>query len=213
MNFLRAFAAISALLLVACATPGGAGQQEATAKDVAADSQDFPGMQACPESGTWDQYLAALQKSDPNSYESEKQDWDDLKAAGATDGYVASYAEKPSECGRLTGNMETTGKAAYVFAVHFKDENGAKSSYKKSADTFHVSDSDVNNIKAVGGTVTEGSATGLGDNSIVVSASVAGFGLYISLWQKKKFLAAVIGLNLSAADGKAATQRVDGRIH
>jgi hypothetical protein len=210
---MRAIAAVCALLFVACATPGGVGQQEATAKDVAADSQDFPGMQSCPESGTWDEYLAALQKSDPNSYDSEKKDWDDMKAAGATEGYVSSYAEKPEECGRLSSNMEITGKAAYVFAVHFKDEASAQASYKKSADTFHLSDSDVNNIKAVGGTVTEGSGTGLGDNSIVVSASVGGFGLYISLWQKKKFLAAIIGLNVAQPDGKAATQRVDGRIH
>jgi hypothetical protein len=170
-------------------------------------------MQSCPESGTWDQYLATLQKNDPNSYDSEKKDWDDLKAAGATDGYVASYAEKASECGRLSGNLEITGKAAYVFAVHFKDEASASASYKKSADTFHLSATDINNIKAVGGTVTEGAGTGLGDNSIVVSASAAGFALYISLWQKKKFLAAIIALNTSDADGKTATQRVDGRIH
>jgi hypothetical protein len=109
--------------------------------------------------------------------------------------------------------METTGRAAYVFAVHFKDESSAAAAYNKSADTFHLSDSDIDNMKAVGATVSQGSATGLGDSSMVVSANVGGYALYISLWQNKKFLAAIIGLNVSASDGKAASQRVNGRIH
>jgi hypothetical protein len=207
--------AVALLLLTACGGSGtgtGGGQQETSAKTVADNSGDFAGMQKCPESGTWDQYLEAQKQSDPSSYDTSKKQWDDLKKAGAVEGYVVSYAEKPSDCGSLAGSTPTTGKAVYVFAVRFKDEASAAASFKDSASTFHLSDAEVANIKSVGGTVAQGSSTGLGDNSTVVSASVTGFSVYVALWQKKKFLAAVIGLNLPAADGKAAAQRVDGRI-
>ncbi|TMD14471.1 MAG: hypothetical protein E6I96_09310 [Chloroflexi bacterium] len=104
-----------ALLLAACGgSTGGGGsgsqpKQETSAQSVASNSSDFPGMQKCPESGSWDNYLKAEQAKDPTQFQSDKSDWDSLKAAGANDSYVGVYADDSSHCGNF-GSDQATGK-------------------------------------------------------------------------------------------------------
>src|SRR5439155_5332 len=134
-----------------------------SAQSIAGNDSDFSGMTKCPESGSWDDYLKAEQQSDPTTYETDKKDWDQMKASGADDGYVAAYAQNSSECAIFSTDTPPKGKVTYVFVVRFKDQTAAEASYKTSAKDFHVSDSDLADVKAAGGTVTQGSATGADD--------------------------------------------------
>src|SRR5438132_12377240 len=167
------------ILVVACVTVlaacgGGSGpslpvvQGPPSAQNVAQNSSDFPGLSKCPDSGSYDNYLKLEQTKAPDQYQSDKTTWDDLKASGANDSYVAVYAANASDCSQFAAGTPS-GKVVYVYAIRFKDSSSASASYKTTSKDFHLSDDDLANLKAAGGTAAQGSATGLGDNSIVLS--------------------------------------------
>src|SRR5438270_8036201 len=170
---LRGLVPICVLALVACGgtAGGGAAQQETTAATVASNSGDFPSMAKCPESGTWDHYLSAEQTKDPTQYTTDKKNFDDAKAAGANDTYVAFYAADSSTCGTFS-NTSGQGKEAQIYAIRFKDSATATSNFKAQQSQFHLSDSDLQSVRSAGGTVKQGAATGLGDNSTVIEVSL-----------------------------------------
>ena len=190
---------------------GGSAPQRTSAETVASSSSDFAGLEKCPESGTWDHYLSAEQSKNPSQYSTDKSSFETLTAAGADDTYIAVYADVASGCGNF-GADTPTGKLAEVYAIRFKDAASASASYTTSLKDFHLDDSGLTNIKAAGGTVAQGSASGLGDNSVVVSLAIAGVSFYAAFWQKNQFEVAVIGYNVAISDSKTAAARIDGRI-
>ena len=202
------------VLLAACGGSSGGGggaPQKTSAEAVASSSSDFSGLQKCPESGTWEHYLTAEQNKNPSQYSTDKTDLDTLKAAGADDTYVAVYADVASGCGNF-GADTPTGKLAEVFAIRFKDASTASANFKANLKDFHLSDSDLANIKGAGGVVGQGSATGLGDNSVVVSFAIAGVSFYVAFWQKNQFEVAMITFNVAEKDSKTAVTSIDGRM-
>lgn len=202
------------LMLAACGGSSGGGNNappEESAKTVASNSGDFSGMTACPESGKWDDYLKAEQAKDPSQYDTDKKDWDNLKAAGANDSYVAVYADSAANCGHFGGD-QPTGKVADVYAIRFKDSASAASSYKGMSKDFNVTDEQLTQIQSAGGKVLRGGASGLGENSLVVEFAIAGTSFYIAFWQKNKFEVAMIAYNMPLADGEAAAKKVNDRI-
>ncbi|HEX9363830.1 MAG TPA: hypothetical protein VGA47_08605 [Candidatus Dormibacteraeota bacterium] len=206
---------MAGLLLLACGGPGGSGPGASgppSAQSVAGGESDFAGLTRCTDSGTWEDYLKAEQQSDPSSYEEDKAQWDKIKAAGAEEGYVADYAQNQSDCGGLTSDVEPTGKVVYVFVIRFKDESSAKANFKDNAKDFHLSDSDVADARAAGATVAQGSATGLGDNSIEAYGSVLSTSFFFGFWQNKTFEAGVITFNEPSSDSLTRTKNVNGRI-
>jgi hypothetical protein len=212
----RLFLVACALVLAACGNSSGGGpslpaQGPPSAQTVAAGNTDFSEMQKCSESGAWDAYLKTEQTKDPSQYQTDKTQWDDLKAGGANDSYIAVYAKNSSDCGQFASGTPT-GKVVYVFAVRFKDSTSAAANFKTSSKDFHLSDSDIANVKAAGGTVAQGSATGLADNSMVLSIDVGGTSFYIAFWQKKQFEVAIVGYNIPIADGPPAAAKINARI-
>src|SRR5712664_235919 len=202
------------VVLAACGgnSPGPIGVTgPPSAQAIAANDSDFSGMHKCPESGSWDSYLKAEETKNPSQYQTDKSSWDDLKAAGANDSYIAVYAENTSDCGQFAAGTPS-GKVAYVYAVRFKDSTSASTNFKTNSKAFHLSDTDVANLKAAGGTVQQGAATGLGDNSVVVSISFAGQSVFVAFWEKKQFEVALVMFNLATADGPAVTQKISARI-
>ena len=211
---IRSLVAVCAFALAACG--GGSGPSlgvtgPPSAQTVASNGSDFSGMQKCPESGTWDNYLKAEQTKDPTQYQTDKSDWDSMKAAGANDSYIAVYAVNATDCGQFGGG-NPSGKVAYVFAIRFKDSNSASTNFKSNSKSFHLSDTDVANLKAAGGTVEQGSTTGLGDNSIVVSINFGGSSVYIAFWQKNEFEVAEITFDVPTSDSGAVTKKINDRI-
>jgi hypothetical protein len=206
-------------LVVACGGSSGGGgggggssaPKETSAKTVAANPSDFPGLSACPESGSWDDYLKAERTKDPSQYTTDKADWDKLKTAGADDSYIAVYADSSANCGRF-GSDQPSGKVANVYTIRFKDAASAQTSYSSMSKDFNITDQELQQVQSAGGKIVRGSATGLGDNSLVVEFAIAGLSFYIAFWQKSKFVVAMITYNLAAADAEAASKKINDRI-
>jgi hypothetical protein len=214
----RSTVLVCVLLLAACGGSSGGGggggggtPPQTSAETVASSSSDFPGMSKCPESGSWENYLKAEQSQDPTQYASDKSHWDSLKAAGANDSYVAVYGGSSSDCGHF-GTDQPSGKTADVYAVRFKDSASAAANYKNLSKDFNITDQQLQQVQSAGGKVLQGSATGLGDNSLVVEFGIAGTSFYIAFWQKNKFEVAMIAFNIPVTDGEAAATEVNGRI-
>ena len=169
---------------------------------VAQNSSDFSGVKLCDVSGTYDHYL--------KSEKANSATWDNLKAAGANDAYVAEYADSTSNCGQF--GALTTGKNAQVFAIRFKDSTSAAASYKNRGSLVNLTDSQLATLKNAGATVNQGAATGLGANSIVVAFNIPGGILYVALWQTKEFELALVMVNLPNIDGKAVATKINGRV-
>ncbi|TMD38961.1 MAG: hypothetical protein E6I81_14035 [Chloroflexi bacterium] len=211
----RLLALACMVVLAGCGGGSGGGnplaQGPASAQNVADNSSDFPGLTKCPESGSYDNYLKAEQTKAPDQYASDKITWDDLKKSGANDSYVAIYAANTSDCGQF-GSGTPSGKVAYVYAFRFKDSTTAAASFKADSKDFHLSDSDIASLKAAGGTAQQGAATGLGDNSVVLSISIADVAVYVAFWQNKQFEVAMLAFNEPAIGASAAT-KINGRVH
>jgi hypothetical protein len=205
----------SVIALAACGGSAGptvpGAQGPASAQSVAANPLDFSGLHKCPESGAYDTYLKSEQTADPTQYQTDKTTWDDLKAAGANDSYIAVYAENTSDCGQFASGTPTA-KVAYVYAIRFKDSASASSNYKTSSKDFHLSDSEVGQLKAAGATVDTGPTTGLGANSLLLAIDIQGVSVYVAYWQNKEFEVAEVTFN-EPADGPAATKKINDRIH
>lgn len=211
---LRVLVATCVLVLAACGGgngPGAAGPP--AAQTVAANDGDWTGLSRCPESGPWDSYLAAEKTKAPDQYRTDKKSWDDLKASGANDSYIAVYSASTSQCGEfgIANPSGTPGKVAYVYAIRFKDASSAAASYKATSKDFHLSDAEVSQLKAAGATVSEGSATGLGDNAIELSINVLGETFFVGLWQDKSFEVALVTVNVPST--AAVATKINGRIH
>jgi hypothetical protein len=212
----RLLVAACVLVLAACGGTTGSKPSVAgppSAQSVGSNSSDFAGVQKCPQSGSWDSFLKAIQTTDPTTYESQKSELNALKAAGADDTYVAVYADSSSTCNAYSSSAPPSGRAVIVYTIRFKNESAASADYKTNTASFHLSDSDTQNIKAAGGTVTQGSATGLGPNSVVASISLQGASIYTALWQNKEFEVVMVAANMPAADAEAGTKKINGRIH
>lgn len=214
MNRCLVVALFGAALLTACGGGSGPNAPSASgppsAQTVAQSANDFPGLQKCPESGSYDSYLKAEQTKNPGQYNTDKTTWDDLKSSGANDSFIAVYAANASDCAQFAAGTPS-GKVAYVYAIRFKDTTSAAASYKVTSKDFHLSDSDLANLKAAGGTVQVGSATGLGDNSTVLSLDIAGLAVYVAFWENKEFEVATIAFN-DAADAPGAVTKINARI-
>jgi len=208
----RILIVISGLLIAACGGGPSAGPQgPPSAHSVAQSSSDFFGVQKCPDSGSYDTYLQAEQAKAPTRYATDKKTWDDLKAAGADDSYIAAAAVTASDCGQF-GSSNLQGKVAEVFAVRFTDSAKAAADYATFQGQFHLTDSEIAQLKSFGATVLVGTASSLGPNSIVVTFAIAGVTAYIALWQNKEFEVALVTYNLPLTAGPAAATKVNSRI-
>ena len=208
----RTLLVVCALLVAACGGGTGAGAQgPPSAQSVAQNSSDFSGVQKCPDSGSYDSYLQAEQAKAPARYPTDKKAWDSLKAAGVDDSYIAVNADTPSNCDQF-GSTNFQGKVAEVFALRFQDSTKAAAAYTTSQGDFHLTDSEVSQLKAFGATVLNGTATGFGQNSIVVKFAIANVTAYIALWQNKEFEVAIVTYNLPLTAGPAAAAKVNSRV-
>ena len=210
------FIAIALLLMVGACGPvgGGSGTPAASASSVALKLADLPsGMHRCDISGDINSYLQKIQTSDPTTYSSTKAHWDAAQKGGATAADVELYTDSAAHCTNLATNGSQIGSATYKLAVdfvfQFKDEASAVAGYSNDS-IFGFS---VQSLKSTQLPVTEGTATGLGKNSIVLSVAISDQAVYLSVWQNKQFMSILGVFNIDAAADKKIAQAVNGRIH
>ena len=210
-------AALSALAIVFVAAACGplpGGGTPATAASVAVQSSDLPsGMKKCEVSGDIDAYVAKVKAKDPTHYATIKKEWDDAKSHGATAGEVAVFADTAEHCSAFQSNSSdittATFKLVVNFVIEFKDEAAAAKGYT-SESILGFSPSTIKSSGSV--PVTEGTKSGLGANSIVLTLELGGQSFYVAVWQNKKFMSILAVLNLDQATSKKIASAVNGRI-
>ena len=61
--------------------------------------------------------------------------------------------------------------------------------------------------------MTEGTATGLGKNSIVLSISISNQAFYVAVWQNKQFMVILGILNIDTGADKKIALAENSRVH
>jgi hypothetical protein len=211
---MRAFLVALSLLLFACGSGPNAGLQNrvasATPKGVVLQARDLANIQKCPQSDPW---AGLMLKGEPEMLPTGFATWSDLKAAGATDGWLSLYADNPSECPLLLGSAPPKGRLVYTAVIKFKDTKSAGASFASDSQSFPVAAYFADRFAAAGGKVTKGAGTGFGENSAVATISSRGVPTYVAFWQNKSFNAVVYADNLSAAEASVAVTSMNARIH
>jgi hypothetical protein len=115
-------------------------------------------------------------------------------------------------CANVASTVANLSAAAYPlvvnFSVQFKDEASAASGYT-NGQIFGI---DRSMLKANGAPVVEGTKTGLGPNSIVLSTTILSQAFYIAVWQNKAFMVILGIINLDAATGQKVAAAENKRI-
>ena len=197
------------LVLCACtashATPG-----PATAKGVVLQAKDMADIRKCPQSDRWAELMLG---GEPEMLPTGFPTWSDLKAAGATDGWLSIYADIESECPLLLGFAPPKGRLVYTTAIKFKDAASANSSFVSGSQGFPVADYFADRFTAAGGKVARGASTGFGESSVVATITARGVPTYVAFWQNKNFDAVIYADNLSVSEAQSAVTRMNARIH
>jgi hypothetical protein len=204
-------ALIAVFMIAACGSPPTAAV--ATVASVSVQPADLPsGMQRCDVSGDVNTYLNNIKTKDPSAYTTTKAQWDAAQAKGVTAAQVVFYTDSAANCASVASKVSNITAATYKlvvnFVIQFKDEAAAATGYT-SGKIFGI---DRSALKTDGAPVTEGTKTGLGANSIVLSATIANQSFYIAVWQDKAFMVILGLINLDAASGQKVAVAVNKRI-
>ena len=204
-------AVIALLMVVACSSQTASATP--TAASVAVQPGDVPNtLHRCSISGDINTYLDNLKTKDPATYTSTKAEWADAQSKGAIAAQVVFYTDSAANCENVASTVANLSAAAYPlvvnFIVQFKDEGGAASGYT-SGQIFGI---DRSMLKANGSAVVEGTKTGLGPNSIVLSATILNQAFYIAVWQNKAFMVILGIINLDSATAQKVAAAENQRI-
>jgi hypothetical protein len=202
---------LAVLMAAACASP--AGTTPPTASSVAVQPGDLPNtMHRCSISGGINTYLDGLKTSDPATYTATKAEWADAQSRGATATQVAFYTNSQANCANVASTVSNLSAAAYPlvvnFSVQFKDEATAAGGYSNGK-IFGI---DRTILKANSAPVVEGTKTGLGPNSILLSTAILNQAFYIAVWQNKAFMVILGVINLDAATAQKVADAENKRI-
>jgi len=210
----RALIALGLLLIAgACGPIGGVGTSGPTAASVAVHTSDLPsGMQRCDLSGDINSYLKKIQTKDPSTYSTIKSQWEAAQKDGATAADVEFYTDSTAHCTSLESSGSQVGTATYKLAVNFvfqfKDQASAEKGYKSDS-IFGFSAA---SLKSSQVPVTEGTTTGLGPNSIVLTIAISNQTFYVAVWQNKQFMVILGVLNIDSATDKNVAVAENKRI-
>ncbi|HEX6487959.1 MAG TPA: hypothetical protein VF137_03655 [Candidatus Dormibacteraeota bacterium] len=197
----------AALLLaaVSMACGGTAPQQPATIQQVSLKAADLPrGMVVCGLSGDVDRFLS--QAPSNNQYATEiQQNWEAIKTMGVQHGVVEVYAKSKADCGNLfTSSTAQALPAALCMTIEFKNGSQATKAYG------NVSEG-ASGLIAMG--AQQGTATGLGKNSLAFADQFSGQSIYFALWQNARFINVLLGEDLGVPASQRAAKNVNSRVH
>ncbi len=212
----RAVAAIGVLLFAAaCQAPfAGSTPKPVTPQTIALQPADVPGMQRCDVSGNVTRVLNDEKKRKSPSYDRNATEWEQWKQQGAVDAYFAVYGQSPADCAAASDSTTGAprGRLMVGLVVEFRDTIGAARNFTRDSTLMGLGPRDIRFIELAGGTTTFGSATGLGVDSVVGSAVVAGADYFVAMWQSRSFQSEFIGYNTRFADGDTAVKDMNSRI-
>jgi hypothetical protein len=167
-------------------------------------SSDVPaGLNVCLGSGPIDVYLATLVQADASVAARVSDQWQQLRALGATDGAISLFTSNPTACKAELGAIVGV-KAMVGIVARFGDSGEAHRGWESGV--FGFSPPPPGEI-APG--VTRGTSTGLGLSSFTYDRP----SVRLACWQRSVFVALVVLSDLDANAFKVATAAVDARLN
>ncbi|HEX7264706.1 MAG TPA: hypothetical protein VF383_11065 [Candidatus Dormibacteraeota bacterium] len=212
----RVLVGLVILLTAAGCQPSAVAAKEKplTAQSVALQRGDVSGLQRCTASGDLEAVLLSEKSKNPTAYSQNSAEWEQWKRLGASDAYFAAYGRTTEDCDSLSGSGSgaPTGGLVAALIVRFKNEAVAVRTYGADATLLGFGPKDIAFINLVGGTVTTGSATGLGQRSVIGSGSVTSSTYYFAFWQNKVFDSYLVAYDMPSDDAHRAADDVNQRI-
>lgn len=204
-----------ATLLAACQAPlGHSGAKPVTPQSITLQARDVPGMQRCDTSGDVTAVLNQEKAQRSLGYDMHATEWEQWKRQGAVDAYFTVYGHSAADCAAASGASSgaPTGGLMVGLVVQFQDSNGAARNFQRDSTLMGLGPKDIRFIELAGGTTTFGSATGLGVDSVVGSAVVAGSDYFVAMWQNNRFESDFMGYDMGFTEPANAVMAVNKRI-
>lgn len=171
-------------------------------------------MLRCGTSGDVNQVLTNERKHGSPVYDMNATEWEQWKRQGAVDAYFAVYGQTPADCAAAGDSSTGTPPAGLMvgLVVQFQDTGGAARNFQRDSTLMGLGPKDIRFIELAGGTTTFGSATGLGADSAVGSAVVAGADYFVARWQSRRFESEFMGYDMAFGDASNAVMNMNRRI-
>jgi len=213
---IRAAACFVVLMaMMACQSPlSRTTPKAATPQSVVVQPGDVPGMQRCSSSGPVGQVLSDERTHGSPAYDMNATEWEQWKRQGAVAAYFAVYGQTAADCA-AAGDSSTgapTGGLMVGLVVEFQDAKGAARNFQRESTLMGLGPRDIRFIELAGGTTTIGPATGLGADSVVGSAVIAGADYFVAMWQSSRFQSEFMGYDMAYADADSAVIEMNRRI-
>jgi hypothetical protein len=206
---------VFALLLAACQAPGtGESHSAATPRSITLQPGDVPGMQRCSTSGDVTTVLKDERSHGSPAYDINATEWEQWKRQGAVDAYFVVYARSAADCAAASDSSTGAPQGGLMvgLVVEFKDTNGAASNFQRDSTLMGLGPKNIRFIELAGGTTTFGQATGLGADSVVGSAVVAGAHYFVAMWQTRRYESDFMGYDVAYNDSANAVMVMNRRI-
>jgi len=203
------------ILLVACETPfSRTTPKPATPQSIILQPGDLPGMHRCATSGEVTAVLNDEKNRQSPAYDMNATEWQQWKRQGAIAASFAVYGRTPADCAAASDSTTGAPQGGLVvgLVVQFQDTSGAALNYQRDSTLMGLGPRDIRFIELAGGTTTFGQATGLGADSAVGSAQVAGANYFAARWQSRRFQSEFIGYDMAFDDADNAVKDVNRRI-
>lgn len=212
----RALAWLAVAVFVAgCQSPlAHASSKPVTPQTISLQPGDVPGMQRCATSGPLPAVLSQERTSGSPAYDMNATEWAQWKRQGAVDAYFAVYGRTRADCAAASDSTTGAPEGGLVvgLVVQFANTDGAARNYQRNSTLMGLGPRDILFIELAGGTTTFGSATGLGNDSAVGSAHVAGAAYFVARWHNRSFQSEFIGYDMAFAAADQAVMDVNRRI-
>ena len=204
-----------ALALAACQSPlSRVASTPQSPKNIAIQPADLPGMHACASGGDVTTVLKKEKQDGAPSYDHNATEWEQWKRQGAVDAYFAVYGKTAADCAAASdaGTGAPQGQVMVELVVQFRDSKGAARNFQRDTMLMGLGPKDIRFIELAGGKTTFGTATGLGNTSVVGSANVAGANYFVAEWQSGRYQSESIGYDMAFVDADNAVIETNSRI-
>jgi hypothetical protein len=189
---------------VVVVSPSPSPSPHAAATDAVLQSSEVPAvLSPCLGSGPIDVYITTLANADASLAARVANQWEQLRAAGATSGAISLFTSTPAACNAELATT-STAKSITAFVAEFTDPGQADRAW--NAGVFGFMPPAPGDLPAG---VTSGTGTGLGLSSWTYDRPP----VHLASWHKSVFVALVVVTNLDAATFKAATTAIDARLN
>jgi hypothetical protein len=189
---------------IAVVTPSPSPSPHSAPTAAVLQSSEVPaGLSPCLGSGPIDVYVTTLTNADPTLAAQVANQWEQLRADGATSGAISLFTSTPAAC---NADLATTSDAKSIaaFVAEFTDSGQADRAWGSGVFGF---------MPPVPGELPAGISSGSGSGLGLSSWTYDRPPVRLASWHKSVFVALVVLSNLDAATFKTTTAAIDARLN